>query len=110
MQARRTYRLSMTGTADIQSLLEWVESHDAVRDVWTAKSFTDRLLVVDVDPDADLPPAVAQRLADNGFRGANDVYDVPVAAGSSAGRVPDAHRHQFVDTRTRGDHQSYVVE
>jgi hypothetical protein len=39
------------------------------------------------------------------------VYDTDAGDASFAGAVgDDTTRHQFVDVRTRGDHQSYVVE
>jgi hypothetical protein len=42
--------------------------------------------------------------------GANEVYGEDGSDVSFAGTVGDTARHQFVDVRTRGDHQSYVVE
>jgi hypothetical protein len=112
-------RHSLTTTGDagpddratrLRELADEVCEHAAVTDAWLAKSFTHRLFVVDLEPDADLPDAVAERLAENDLYGANEVYDVDEVAGSFAGAVADANRHQFVDVRTRGDHRSYVLD
>lgn len=97
-------------TARLRDLATAVRDHEAVADAWLAKSFTDRLFVVDLEPGADLPPGVVDRLAAHDLRGANEVYDVDEEAGSFAGAVAGANRHQFVDVRTRGDHRSYVLE
>jgi uncharacterized protein CbrC (UPF0167 family) len=94
----------------LRELADELCDHEAVADAWLAKSFTDRLFVVDLEPDADLPAEVVDRLAAHDCYGANEVYDVDEDAGSFAGAVAGANRHQFVDVRTRGDHRSYVLE
>jgi hypothetical protein len=96
--------------ATLRALADDLRGHEGIRDAWLAKSFTDRLLVIDVRADAELPAAVRERLADRDLRGANDVYDADAADPSFAGDVGDAERHQFVDVRTRGDHRSYVYD
>ena len=96
--------------AQLRDLADRVSDHDAVADAWLAKSFTDRLLVVDLVADRALPPAIPELLAEHDCYGANDVYDVPDDSGSFSGAVAGGNRHQFVDVRTRGDHQSYVLE
>jgi len=96
--------------AHLRDLADEVAEHDSVADAWLAKSFTDRLFVVDLEPDADLPPEIPERLAEHDLSGANEVYDVGDESQSFSGAVAGANRHQFVDVRTRGDHQSYVVE
>jgi hypothetical protein len=95
--------------AEIQRLLDSLADRPEIADAWTAKSFTDRLLVVDVREDETLPTDVGPLLADHGFRGANEVYETS-ERGSFLGDVPTGTRHQFVDVETRGTHQSYVVE
>jgi hypothetical protein len=92
----------------LRALADDLCAHDAVADAWLAKSFTDRLFVVDPEPDADMPAEIPERLAAHDLYGANEVYDVD--EGSFAGVVAGANRHQFVDVCTRGDHQSYVLE
>lgn len=92
----------------LEALAQDICTHDAVADAWLAKSFTDRLFVVDLEPEADMPAAIHERLAAHDLYGANEVYDVD--EGSFAGVVAGVNRHQFVDVRTRGDHQSYVLE
>lgn len=81
-----------------------------VVDAWTAKSFTDRLFVVELDEDADLPARVRERLHEHGLRGYNEVHDVSAADDAFAGRLARGDRYQFVDVRARGELQSYVVE
>lgn len=97
-------------TAELRRLAEEVREHDAVADAWLAKSFTDQLFVVDVAADETLPEGVESTLADHGLRGANEVYDTDGPDTSFMGGVGEGSRHQFVDVRTRGDHQSYVLE
>ena len=97
----------MTERGDrLRDLADRVADRDDVTDAWTAKSFTDRLLVVEVRPDAALPASVRTRLHDHGFREANEVYDVDAVAG----RLADGRRYRFVDVRERGELQSSVVE
>lgn len=96
---------------ELATLVEDVADHDGVRDAWTATSFTDRLVVVEVPPDASLPAAVEDLLRENGCRGADEVYDVGSTGDASfAGDLDDGRRYRFVDVRTRGDWQSYVVD
>jgi hypothetical protein len=94
----------------LRDLADEVCAYDAVADAWLAKSFTDRLFVVDLEPDATLPDELPDRLAEYDLYGANEVYDVSDDSRSFSGAVAGANRHQFVDVRTRGDHQSYVLE
>jgi len=85
--------------------------YDAVTDAFLAKSFTDQMVVLDLGADAEaVPDELVALLEANGCYGANEVYDRDAADGSSAGAVGGADRHQFVDTETRGDHRSYVVD
>ena len=84
---------------------------DGVVDAWTAKSFTDRLFVVEVPPGGGLPDGVRERLHARDLREASEVYDVPGAADADfAGDLADGRRYRFVDVRERGQLQSYVVE
>jgi hypothetical protein len=98
--------------ADLRALAAEVAEDPAVADVWLAKSFTDRVLVVTVESGAMLPDAVRERLAAHDLRGANEVYDAdgPDASAMGAARSDEGERHRFVDTRTRGEYQSYVVD
>ena len=96
--------------AELRDLADRVRDRDAVADAWLAKSFTDRLLVVDVRAEATLPTDLRRELADRDLRGANEVYGETADDPSFAGDVGDGERHQFVDVRTRGDHRSYVCE
>ncbi|MBX0324631.1 hypothetical protein EGH21_16505 [Halomicroarcula sp. F13] len=94
-----------------RSLAEALTDRPEVADAWTAKSFTDRLLVVECDADKTLPASVVDRLRAEGFVGAEEAYDIEGAADAAfAGRLEDAHRYRFVDTESRGEHRSYVVE
>lgn len=95
---------------DLDALAESLCDHDAVEDAWLAKSFTDLLLVVDIEPGETLPADVEERLAERGLRGANEMYGIEADERSLVGTVEGVNRHQFVHVETRGDHQSYVVE
>jgi hypothetical protein len=74
----------------LRALADDVADRQDVADAWTAKSFTDRLFVVEVDGARDLPAAVED----------------PAFAGDLSG----GDRYRFVDVQTRGDLQSYVVD
>jgi hypothetical protein len=94
----------------LQRLTEELAGTDDVADAWTAKSFTDRLLVVEVDAGRDLPDRVRRRLREHDLVGYNEVHDVSAPDPSFSGDVDDRRRHRFVDLRARGEMQSYVVE
>jgi hypothetical protein len=101
----------MTDRAEtLRSLAGDLRRRDGVWDAWTAKSFTDRLFVVEVPGDADLPEAVRRTLHDHDLREANEVYGVDAADADFAGDLGAARRYRFVDVRERGELQSYVVE
>ncbi|MFB6165908.1 MAG: hypothetical protein ABEJ31_12180 [Haloarculaceae archaeon] len=95
---------------ELSTFVARLREREAVADAWLAKSFTDRLLVVDLEPGAALADDLASELAERGFRGANEVYETGGPDRSFAGAVGDCTRHQFVDVETRGQHQSYVLE
>ncbi|WP_436911902.1 hypothetical protein [Halosimplex marinum] len=97
--------------AALSALAERVADREGVVDAWTAKSFTDRLFVVEVPPERRLPEAVRETLHDHDLREADEVYEVEGAADADfAGDLADGRRYRFVDVQTRGDLQSYVVE
>jgi hypothetical protein len=97
--------------AELETLAERACEYDAVADAFIAKSFTDRLLVVDLESDeSEVPSGLIALFEEHGCYGANEVYDRDEADGSSAGTFADTTRHQFVDSETRGEHQSYVVD
>jgi hypothetical protein len=97
-------------TAELRELANRVQECDVVDDAWVAKSFTDQLFVVDLAEGEQLPAAVTEQLAEYGLRGANEVYGTDAPDTSFMGTLDDGSRHQFVDTQTRGDHQSYVLD
>lgn len=96
--------------AELRELAASLTDEPAVADAWLAKSFTDRVLVVTVESGADLPDTVRERLAAHDLRGANAVYDADGPDPSAMGAAGAGERHRFVDTRTRGEYQSYVVD
>jgi hypothetical protein len=96
--------------AELRSLASELRERDAVADAFLAKSFTDQLLVLDLQQDGAVPSDIVESLRDHDLVGANEVYGEDGSDVSFAGTVGDTARHQFVDVRTRGDHQSYVVE
>jgi hypothetical protein len=91
------------------ALADRAGEYDAVVDAWVGKSFTDRVLILEIERGRELPGDLDAVLADHDLVGANAVYGTGGADGSSMGIVGDVERHKFVDVRTRGDHQSYVV-
>ncbi|WP_311173713.1 hypothetical protein [Halobellus ordinarius] len=97
--------------AELETLAERACEYDAVADAFVAKSFTDRQLVVDLESaDSDVPSDLIALFEEHGCYGTNEVYDCDAADGSSAGAFGDTTRRQFVDSETRGEHQSYVVD
>ena len=95
--------------AELRELAAELRERDAVADAFPAKSFTDQLVVIDIDGTGTVPDDVKARLADHGLHEAGAVYGSD-ERGSFAGEVDGATRHHFVDVRTRGTHQSYVVD
>jgi hypothetical protein len=95
---------------ELRRLAGTLNERDAVADAFLAKSFTDRLLIIDFQGDGQLPPDIVETLSNHDLIGANEVYGETGTDVSFAGTVGDTTRHQFVDIRTRGDHQSYVVD
>lgn len=95
--------------AELRNLIADLRDHDAVAGAFLAKSFTDRLVIVDLDGDDAVPADVEARLAEYDLHGADEVYGND-EGGSFAGEIGDTTRHHFVDVRTRGSHQSYVVD
>jgi hypothetical protein len=101
--------MSDRGT-ELRQLAVELQEYEAVEDAFVAKSFTDRLLIVDVGEGDGVPGAVTDRLAAHDLYGADGVYGDDDEHRSFVGSVGDATRHHFVDVRTRGSHQSYVVD
>jgi len=94
----------------LRALAEDLTEREGVADAWTAKSFTDRLFVVEVEAGRDLPATVEDRLREHGLRGYNEVHDVGVEDPAFAGELAGGDRYRFVDVQTRGELQSYVVD
>lgn len=95
---------------ELKALAEELAERGDVQDAWLAKSFTDRLFIVEVPPEAELPAAVKSTLSDAGLRGADEVYDADGPDAGYAGHLEESHRYRYVDCETRGDLQSYVVD
>ncbi len=95
---------------ELRALADSLCDHDGVVDAWTAKSFTDRLFVVDLESGCDLPTPLRERLQRHDLQGYNEVHDVDVPDDAFAGNLARGDRYQFVDVRERGQLQSYVVE
>ena len=97
--------------AALSDLADRLADREGVVDAWTAKSFTDRLFVVEVPANAYLPAAVRETVHAHDLREANEVYEVEGTADADfAGELADGRRYRFVDVRSRGELQSYVVE
>lgn len=97
-------------STELRSLVDRLAVRDGVTDAWTAKSFTDRLFVVEVPADGELPGGVRETLHEHDLREANDVYGVNAPDADFAGQLDDGRRYRFVDVDERGELQSYVVE
>jgi hypothetical protein len=87
-----------------------VSDHQAIDDAFTAKSFTDLLVIVDVEGMETVPDDVVKLLAEYDCYGADRVYGDDGGNHSFLGDVGNGTRHHFVDVRTRGSHQSYVID
>jgi len=98
----------MTDDRDIDALPGVLRAHEAVRDAFYAKSFTDRLLVLDLDGD-EVPEELVEVLNNRDFYSAAEVYDDLDQGRPLSGETGPNRRH-FVDVRTRGSHQSYTVD
>jgi len=97
--------------AELRALAEEIAEHDGVQNAWTAKSFTDRLFVVEVPVGETLPATVERRLRAHDCHGADEVYEMAGVDGPDfAGELDDGRRYRFVDVQSRGELQSYVVE
>ncbi|MXR40545.1 hypothetical protein GRX01_04180 [Halobaculum sp. WSA2] len=94
---------------ELEDVVSDLRARDAIADAFIAKSFTDRLVIVDIEGRDEVPADVIEHLADHDLRGAEGVYSDGEGQ-SFAGSVGDTTRHHFLDMRTRGAHQSYVVE
>jgi len=94
----------------LRGLADRLGDREGVTDAWTAKSFTDRLFVVEVPSEGSLPDGVRETLHDHDLREANDVYEMGAADADFAGNLADGRRYRFVDVHERGELQSYVVE
>jgi len=96
--------------AQLRRLAAELSDNQAVEDAFTAKSFTDLLVIVDVRRQETVPEDIVERLADHDCYGADRVYGDDAENHSFVGDVGEGTRHHFVDVRTRGSHQSYVVD
>ena len=95
---------------ELRALAEQISEHDGVADAWTAKSFTDRIFVVEVPAGEALPDPVERTLAAHDCLGADEVYEMEGVDGPDfAGDLADGRRYRFVDVQSRGELQSYVV-
>lgn len=95
--------------SELRQLVAEIEKHETVENAFLAKSFTDRLVILDVADSDRVPEEITIRLEEHDLRGADEVYSDD-KQGSFTGDIGNATRHHFVDVRTRGSHQSYVVE
>jgi hypothetical protein len=97
-------------STELDELAARVRTREVVEDAFPAKSFTDRLLIVDLGAGDSIPPAIENLLDDHDLRGASEVYGESDSEQSLVGPIGDTTRHHFVDVRTRGAHQSYVID
>lgn len=96
--------------AELRELAADLVEREAIADAWLAKSFTDRLFVVELEVDEELPTPIREELLAAGLQPYNDLHDVPAMDAAFAGDLDGARRYRFVDVQSRGSLQSYVVE
>jgi hypothetical protein len=94
----------------LQRVASDVLEYDCVDDAFLAKSFTDRLLILDIEQGEAVPDPVLETLRENDLRAIESVYGEDGETRSVVGDLDDVTRHHFVDGQTRGSHQSYVIE
>ena len=94
----------------LRDLADRLTDRDGVLDAWTAKSFTDRLFVLELQDGTALSDDLRNLLHQHDLRGYNEVHDVGVDDAAFAGELDRGDRYQFVDVRHRGELQSYVIE
>jgi hypothetical protein len=94
----------------LREIADDLVEREAVADAWLAKSFTDRLFVVELQADEELPVPIREELLTAGLQPYNDLHDVPAVDAAFAGDLAGARRYRFVDVQSRGSLQSYVVE
>jgi hypothetical protein len=95
---------------ELRALAADPSERDDVVDAWTAKSFTDRLFVLELASGTPLSTELLELLSQHDLRGYNEVHDVGVENVAFAGELDGEDRYQFVDVGHRGELQSYVVE
>jgi hypothetical protein len=93
----------------LRELAEALARRDDIHDAYTAKSFTDRLFVVELSAGESVPQAVRERLTENDLQPASEVYDDDRTQTPFAG-ADDHDQFRFVDVQSRGELQSYVVD
>ncbi|MFB6309557.1 MAG: hypothetical protein ABEH64_00090 [Salinirussus sp.] len=96
--------------ATLRELATALESRQSVAAAWLAKSFTDRLLVVELASDRPLPAPVRAAIETHDLEPYDEVYDVPAPDAADAGVVAGSRRYRFVDMGSRGTLQSYVID
>jgi hypothetical protein len=96
--------------AELRALAADLRDRSRVADAWLAKSFTDRLFVVELESGESLPAPVESTVRAAGLEPYNELHDVPAADAAFAGDVAGSRRFQYVDVESRGSLQSYVVE
>ncbi len=95
---------------ELRALADRLTERESVVDAWTAKSFTDRLFVLEMATGVDVAADVEAVLADHGLCGYNEVHDIGVEEAAFAGHLDRGDRYQYVDIHERGELQSYVIE
>ncbi|WP_436903439.1 hypothetical protein [Halovenus halobia] len=91
------------------AVTEQLQEYDVITDAFLAKSFTDRLLIVDVTEGEQLPADALELIREHDFQAIDSLDTDDKRPRSAVGDVGGATRHHFVDMQTRGTHQSYVV-
>jgi hypothetical protein len=93
--------------AQLQRLAGRLSARPDVANAFTAKHFTDRLFVLEIEASATIPEDLTELLRDHDLPPASEVYgdgETQVAFAGSG----DRQQYRFVDTQSRGRPQSLV--
>lgn len=107
---RVAYWIMTERREELRALADKLTQRPGIVDAYTAKSFTDRLFVIEVPEGETVPQEVADVLAEHSVYPTAEVYgeDSPPEAPFAGSEDHDQFR--YVDAESRGELQSYVVD
>jgi hypothetical protein len=102
------YTRMSTRRTELERLAERLAARSDIADAYTAKSFTDRLFVLEIEAAGTVPDDVDALLGEHNLAPACEVYGDGDQQMTFAG-ADDSEQYRFVDMQSRGTLQSYVV-